>query len=138
MEKPRYDKPRGEKPGNGNPRKNGGGNRNRGDRDLNRNNNRQNSDIKRPAASAGVEDRIAYYKAKYGEDFKPSAEMLKQAAASGNKKSRQQRPKSGKATAAPGQEARKKAAPKQAAPKTNAPAEAPQKSGFFSRLFGKK
>lgn len=40
-------------------------------------NRRSNMDgIKRVSSNSNVEDRIAYYKKKYGEDFKPSAEML--------------------------------------------------------------
>ena len=54
----------------------------------------RNDNLKRPEANATVEDRIAYYKAKYGEDFKPSEEMLKQTG--GKKKSSAKKPGSRK------------------------------------------
>jgi ATP-dependent RNA helicase RhlB len=61
------------RPAGDNQQRNRQDNRNRaGGRD------RKPVDIKKPGVNAGVEERLAYYKAKYGEDFKPSESMLKQ------------------------------------------------------------
>ncbi len=84
--------------------------------------NKKRDFVKKPESSSSMEDRLAYYKAKYGEDFKPSEEMMKKSGA--------------------------KSAPKKSAPKKNnqkkpvvpAPSAsaAPEKTGFFKKLFGKK
>jgi hypothetical protein len=86
---------------------------------------------------------MAYYKAKYGEDFKPSAEMLKQSSGSGTKSGK----KSGNRTKGNQQskggyprnqnENVKKNTPKQA-PAADKAKQEPQKKGFLSKLFGKK
>ena len=127
-DRPRNDRPRSGKPRTGKPGNDRGQNQKRRDEGF-RNNNRPNNEIKRPAASAGVDDRIAYYKAKYGEDFKPSAEMLKQGNSSGGKNKKY----------AGG--SNKKGKPETKAPassKADAVKESPEKGGFFSRLFRKK
>ncbi len=117
---------------------------------------RRPENLKRPDAAAGVEDRLAYYKAKYGEDFKPSDEMLKQEVSKKkksrnkktqnkqewdknrqgkkqnnkqyNKKHQNNKPKNNNQTAAK---------PKSSSA-VSKPEEKPKKQGFFGRLFGKK
>ena len=106
--------------------------------------------VRKPEANSSVEDRMAYYKAKYGEDFKPSADMLKQSGASGSKagkkggnrnpqkKDSYNRSQSGKARDSKSQgSAPKKSAPK-SAPAAAKEAQEPKKKGFLSKLFGKK
>ncbi|MDC7125634.1 MAG: DEAD/DEAH box helicase [Spirochaetales bacterium] len=76
---------------------------------------KKNQNLKRPDAASSVEERIAYYKAKYGEDFKPSKEMLQP---TNNKKPEN-----------------KKKASSDKSVKTE---KNQKKPGFFKRLFGKK
>jgi ATP-dependent RNA helicase RhlB len=125
----------------------GGEQRGRGSYDRSRQDgvgrNRPPQNIKKPEANSSVEDRMAYYKAKYGEDFKPSAEMLKQSSGSGIKSGK----KSGNRTKGNQQskggyprnqnENVKKNTPKQA-PAADKAKQEPQKKGFLSKLFGKK
>ena len=116
----------------------------------NRNNGRKPQHIKKPVAGSSVEDRMAYYKAKYGEDFKPPAEMLKESSGSKNRKSggkgrggydRNRKPnaKGGNSQVRKGDSPKKNDNRKsQGRPAAPAPAEPPKKQGFFSKLFGKK
>ena len=83
--------------------------------------------LKRPDASSGVEDRLAYYRAKYGEDFKPSDEMLK----------RDNSSKTGK-SGRKGSSKKKTGAKPAAQQKTEQVKSSPKKQGFFGKLFGKK
>ncbi|MDC7228286.1 MAG: DEAD/DEAH box helicase [Spirochaetales bacterium] len=128
-----------------------GGNRNRRNDEYRNNRSRPAVELKRPTADAGVEDRIAYYKAKYGEDFKPSAEMLKQNGAGGSKKTGGRksgnRNKSGQShggkqqggqSRKPQQADKGNKKPQQKAQQKAPDAAAPKKSGFLGRLFGKK
>ena len=71
--------------------------------------------IKRPKNDSTMEERLKYYKAKYGEDFKPTQEMLKVNASNDKKRKVQERQET--------------VVVKQ---------EKAEKKGFFNRLFGKK
>ena len=110
-----------------------GQNRNRGNDDNRKNNSKPRQDLKRPTADAGVEDRLAYYKAKYGEDFTPSDAMLKQGGVKKSGKNKNRSNNGKKQNAGQGRPRQKTAEKQQAAP-----AEKPKKSGLLGRLFGKK
>ncbi len=138
---------------------NRGGTERRDGGDRSRSNNRQRNDyrrndgrnesrnsenlknLKRPDASANVEDRLAYYKAKYGEDFKPSEEMLKQLSGSAGKTKRKAKPQSGNRKNQGGQSrsgqdkssGNKLKQQNAAAPETGKT----KKPGFIGRLFGR-
>lgn len=105
-------------------------------------------DLKRPTSASSAEDRIAYYKAKYGEDFKPSGDMKTQGSSGGsgkrksvknygNRNNNQNKPQN-----APGKKQFQSGTPKPVNAADSKAAEASktgtEKKGFFSRLFGKK
>ncbi len=119
--------------------------------------------MERVSSQNSIDDRLAYYKAKYGEDFQADDKVRKnennlktqEGKGSGQRKgagkksgSSQNRSRSGKSSTygksrggkRPAQQPRSKApqsVPKDS-PKTSAPQkQAAKKKGFFSRLFGK-
>ena len=135
--------------GGGKPRSGQNQNRNRRNDDYKRNDNKPRPDLKRPTADAGVEDRIAYYKAKYGEDFTPSEAMLKQGGTSKKKSGGNRKQGAGKGgqnrnrSNAQNRQNNQQSKPQQKNTHTKnqpaaAPVEKPKKGGFFGRLFGKK
>lgn len=125
------------------------------------NRSRNRNDHRAPASTAmervssknSIEDRLAYYKAKYGEDFqadgntiKPSAGSSKKSSASkkkggsgksrnsqGGNRSRNDRPQNGgKSSTGVSRQSTKGASAQKTAPKTAA-----KKKGFLAKLFGK-
>ncbi|MBI9106217.1 MAG: DEAD/DEAH box helicase [Spirochaetales bacterium] len=100
--------------------------------------------VKKPVANSSVEDRMAYYKAKYGEDFKPSADMLKQAGTSGRNGGKKAGSRGGANKQNSGGAARNQAVmpgkgkAQQSSPLKEKAKTEPEKKGFLSKLFGKK
>ena len=101
--------------------------------------------VKKPVPNASVEERLEYYKAKYGEDFKPSEEMLKSGSGNRNGGKKQNKKKSAggnnkKYSGAPRNKETAKAPDNSAQPKQpeKQKAEEGKKKGFFGRIFGKK
>ena len=101
---------------------------------------RPDVNVKKPTPNATVEERLAYYRAKYGEDFKPSDEMLKSGGKSGSAGKRKGKKRTGKPAdrnAGASQNAQKKSGNGPAKKAENKSAEN-EKKGLFGRLFGKK
>ena len=114
--------------------------------------------MERVNSQNSIEDRLAYYKAKYGEDFKADDAVIKgekKLKASGNaapSRNRNRKPGNGSRPQGSGnqgqrrngQGSRKSAAPAKAAPKAavkaapKAAVQPPKKKGLLSRLFGGK
>jgi len=105
--------------------------------------------MERVSSKNSIEDRLAYYKAKYGEDFQSdgvSSKESKGGSRSGGNRNRNSSRKSGpqrQGQAAGGQAGRRPAStePRKTAPQVQ-PAAAPKapekKKGLLARLFGKK
>jgi ATP-dependent RNA helicase RhlB len=153
----------GEKQSVGNRKKKGGykGQKATDNRSRNRNDHRAPASIamERVSSKNSIEDRLAYYKAKYGEDFQADGNTIKSSGGSskksstprnkggagknrnsqGGNRSRNDKPQVSGKSQNQGMKSTgvSRASTKGASAQKTAPKAAPKKKGFLSKLFGK-